>query len=209
MKNLLFTLALLISFASFGQIKDFKSDDPLLVYDDGETYNSTKVYYSNAYDHHKDRLVFFNDDQRVYIKIDRVKEFGDLYEKGMNKAIEWFNVAKENNVPNLEKDVDWKFKTNGGMVYDSSTFKSAGVTDGEFKVSIAIGDRGDSNNYRYRVYQTDEYRVYRAFADIGLVILNRDGGLELANKLIDFCKNYEKYVNLAIDKFNGKDDLFN
>jgi hypothetical protein len=202
-------LLLFIPFVCIGQIKDFTSDDDILVYDDGETYNSTKVYYSNRYPSHKDRLVFINANQRVYIKFDRVKEFGELYEKGMNKAIEWFKIAKEKNVPELEKDMEWKFKTNGGMLYDASSFENVAPTDGEFKVRISIGDRGDSNNYRYRVYQTDEYRVYSAFADIGLVILNRDGGLELANKLIDFCKNYETYVNAAIDKFNSKDDLFN
>jgi hypothetical protein len=208
MKKLLL-LIFLIPLMSTGQIKDFKSDDDLLIYDDGQTYNSTKVYYSNRYNHHKDRLVFINDNQRVYIKLDRVKEFGELYEKGMNKAIEWFKVAKENNVANLEKDMEWKFKTNGGMLYDASSFESVAPTDGEFKVRIKIGNRIESNNYRYRVYQTDEYRVYSAFADIGLVVLNREGGIELANKLIDFCNNYETYANAAVDKFNSKDDLFN
>lgn len=201
---------MLIPLSSVGQIKDFTSDDDILVYDDGETYNSTKVYYSNRYPSHKNRLVFFNDNQRVYIKLDRVKEFGELYEKGMNKAIEWFKVAKENNVPKLEKDMEWKFKTNGGMLYDASSFESVEPKDGEFKVRIEVDGRfGDDINYRYRVYQTDEYRVYSAFADIGLVNLTKEKDLELSKKLIDFCNNYETYVNAAIDKFNGTDDLFN
>ena len=82
MKKLILLL-LFIPLVSFGQIKEFNSDEELLVFDDGQKYNSTKVYYSSKYSFQRDQLSFKNGYQSVYIKINRIKEFGDLYEKGM------------------------------------------------------------------------------------------------------------------------------
>ena len=208
MKKLILIL-LFIPTVFTGQIKEFVSDEQLLVFDDGKKYNSTKVYYQSKYSFQRDQLTFKDGYQRVYIKMNRIKEFGDLYEKGMNKAFEWAKIARENGVPELEKSMEWKFKTDGGMLYDASSFETSGKKDGEFEVIIRTNEKKDYINYRYRVFQTDEYIVYTAFADLGLVILSDEEDLNAAKKFIDFCKNYETYVNAAIDKFNSKDDLFN
>ena len=205
----LFLLLLFIPTVFTGQIKEFVSDEQLLVFDDGKKYNSTKVYYQSKYSFQRDQLTFKDGYQRVYIKMNRIKEFGDLYEKGMNKAFEWAKIARENGVPELEKSMEWKFKTDGGMLYDASSFETSGKKDGEFEVIIRTNEKKDYINYRYRVFQTDEYIIYTAFADLGLVILSDEEDLNAAKKFIDFCKNYETYVNAAIDKFNSKDDLFN
>tara|TARA_B100000989_G_scaffold236042_1_gene182895 strand:+ start:507 stop:1133 length:627 start_codon:yes stop_codon:yes gene_type:complete len=202
-------LLLLVPIFVFGQIKEFDSDEELLVFDDGKQYNSTKVYYKSKYSFQRDQLSFKDGYQSVYIKMNRVKEFGDLYEKGMNKAFEWAKIARENGVPELKKSMDWKFRTDGGMLYDASSFESSGKKDGEFEVTIRTDKKQDYINYRYRVFQTDEYIVYTAFADLGLVILSNEEDLNAAKKFIDFCKNYETYVNSAIDKFNSKDEMFN
>ena len=61
----------------FSQIKEINSDKELLVYDDKDMYNPTRVYYDSK--NHKDKLIFFNDNQRVFININRVIEFGELY----------------------------------------------------------------------------------------------------------------------------------
>ena len=208
MKKLILLL-LFIPLGFTGQIKEFNSDEPLLVFDDGQKYNSTKVYYNSKYSFQRDQLSFKDGYQSVYIKMNRIKEFGDLYEKGMNKAFEWAKIARENGVPELEKSMDWKFKTDGGMLYDASSFETSGKKDGEFEVVIRTNKKKDYINYRYRVFQTDEYTVYTAFANLGLVILSDEEDLNAAKKFIDFCKNYETYVNAAIDKFNSKDNLFN
>ena len=209
MKKLLLLL-MLIPLMTVGQIKDFVSDDKLLVYDDGQKYVTTKVFYETKYDFERDQLSFTQGNQRIYIKMSRIKEFADLYEKGMNKALEWAKVARENNVPEVKKSMDWKFKTDGGMLYDASSFKTVGKKDGEFEVIIKIDKKKDYINYRYRVFQTDEYIVYSAFANIGLVNnLSKPEDLKVAKQFIEFCRNYETYVNAAIDKFNSKDDLFN
>ena len=208
MKKLILLL-LFIPLGFTGQIKEFNSDEPLLVFDDGQKYNSTKVYYNSKYSFQRDQLSFKDGYQSVYIKMNRIKEFGDLYEKGMNKAFEWAKIARENGVPELEKSMDWKFKTDGGMLYDASSFETSGKKDGEFEVVIRTNKKKDYISYRYRVFQTDEYTVYTAFANLWLVILSDEEDLNAAKKFIDFCKNYETYVNAAIDKFNSKDNLFN
>lgn len=206
MKKLLLVLLCLPLF-SFSQIKDFDSDKNLLVYDDGNQFIPLKIYYNNGIDN-KDKLFFSLNKQIVLIKLDRLAEFGELYEKGMNKAIEWYNVAQENNVLSLDKDVDWTFKTDGGVISEAYSQHYSKPKTGSFKVSIELEGISPGNNYRYRVNQTDEHNVYSAFADIGMYVLTREKDLENAKKLIDFCKNYEKYVNEAIDKFNSIDNLF-
>ena len=65
----------------------------------------TKVYYKSKYSFQRDQLSFKDGYQSVYIKMNRVKEFGDLYEKGMNKAFEWAKIARENGVPELKKSI--------------------------------------------------------------------------------------------------------
>ena len=204
MKKLLLIL-LCLPMIGFAQIKDFNSDENLLVY-----YDATirlKVYYNNNIEM-KDKVFFNLDNQIVLIKLDRLAEFGELYEKGMNKAIEWYNVAKENNIPSLDKDVDWTFKTDGGVLYELSSGHYSEPTTGNFHVSIDLEGIGAGNNYRYKVIQKDEHNLYSAQANIGVYVLTREEGLENAKRLIDFCKNYEKYVNEAIDKFIKKDSLF-
>ncbi|MEE2931688.1 MAG: hypothetical protein VX370_04090, partial [Bacteroidota bacterium] len=61
MKKLLLIL-LCLPMIGFGQFKAFDSGKELLVYDDGERFNSTKVYYDNK--HYKNKLIFYNDNQR-------------------------------------------------------------------------------------------------------------------------------------------------
>ena len=206
MKKLLLILFITPLFA-FSQLKDFDSDESLLVYDDGNQFIPLTIHYNNGIDN-KDKLFFSFNNQIVLIKLDRLAEFGKLYEKGMNKAIEWYNVAQENNILSLDKDVDWTFKTDGGVIYEASSNHYSKPKTGSFKVSIELEGISPGNNYRYRVLQTDERNVYSAFADIGMYVLTREKDLENAKRLIDFCKNYEKYINEAIDKFNIKDNLF-
>ena len=205
MKKLLLIL-LCLPIIGFGQIKEINSDKELLVFDDKEMYNSTKVYYDSK--NYKDKLIFFNDNQRVFINISRVIEFGELYEKGMNKSIEWYEVAKKNDVKELEKDMDWTFKTDGGILYNGVSFYYSAPFEGFFKVRITLDGYSTGPNYRFRVMQKDENEIHSEFVDIGLNIVSRDGDLKKAKMLINFCKNYEKYVNEAIDKFNRKDNLF-
>ena len=205
MKKLILLL-LFIPLFSFSQINDIDYDEELLVYDDGNEFVSTKVYYLSK----PQVLIFRTDKQSVYINIERVKEFGELYKKGVDKAIEWAEVARENKVMDVEKKMDWNFKTDGGMVYDASTFKTVEPNEGEFLVNIQLTKRKTFINYRYRVLLSDEYNVYTSFANVGLVIIGdkKGEGLKQANQFIDFCLNYENYVNQAIDKFNSKDSLF-
>lgn len=205
MKKLILLL-LFIPLFSFSQINDIDYDEELLVYDDGNEFVSTKVYYLSK----PQVLIFRTDKQSVYINIERVKEFGELYKTGVDKALEWAEVARENKVMDVEKKMDWNFKTDGGMVYDASTFKTVEPNEGEFLVNIQLTKRKTFINYRYRVLLSDEYNVYTSFANVGLVIIGdkKGEGLKQANQFIDFCLNYENYVNQAIDKFNSKDNLF-
>ena len=52
MKKLILIL-LFIPTVFTGQIKEFVSDEQLLVFDDGKKYNSTKVYYQSKYSFQK------------------------------------------------------------------------------------------------------------------------------------------------------------
>ena len=156
-----------------------------------------------------------NNRQTIHLSPESLEKLGEALEKVLQKANEWYDIAQENSVKTLDKEIPVKgYTTDGGYIYDSGN-KSTDDKD-EFKFKFSKYE--DRASISIEVFQMNG--VYSNFFRIGSICIKDCESsvssrllakervqLEKLNNFIVFAKNNKSILDKKIN--STKQDLFN
>jgi hypothetical protein len=177
-----FALVMSVGFAN-AQVKEVEVYNTNQV----DTYNRIKVVYhtpNSEYNFLKNKfeLTSFGN-QSIYLTPENMKVLSSELSRIYDKGKEWMNVAESNAIEKVDKRGEpTSFITNGGMIYDSRTFKSAEPTQATFGF-----ERFRNYNYiKLSVFQQSQTKVYNAFFSLTFEITKDEVALK---DFIEFLNN--------------------
>jgi hypothetical protein len=199
MKNTLkISLVILIALMSNlvnGQVK--KVD----VYKASLTNSSVEViYHTKDNDYIKDIFELKQGDQRFYVFPENMSILATEMRKAFQKSLEWDSVAVSNNIEKVMKDNnETEFLTDGGMLYDSQTFKTVSPTKANYRFERFYSEykKRSFSFMNFGVRQFSDSRVYRAYFGISFELYN---DVEEFNKFMSFLDNCVEISNEIVSK---------
>jgi len=205
MKKVILSLfAIAMSVSAIAQVKEvevFKTSQ-------NSKYDQlTVIYHTKDADYRKDMFEIKAGEQRIYLSSENMKNLATELRKAHKKCLEWDSIANVNDIAKVMKDNNpTSFVTDGGMLYDTRTFKSVSPTAADYRFERFYSDYNKKSftYMNFGVFQFSDTRVYNAHFGMTFEI-NAD--VKAFNDFLNFLDNCVQVSNeiVAKDKMN----LFN
>jgi len=134
------------------------------------------------------------------------RKAAESFENAYNKAVEWNQVADDNNVEKLTKVMPFTFFTTRGMLEDSG-YESVGPKKAEFEFERFVMNGKTYSYLKTSIWQNGEYNVRSAFFQFPSIDVRDE---KMVSKFLNFL-NFMKSNKSIIEEKIGetKADLFN
>jgi hypothetical protein len=200
MKKLILLL-LLVPIITIGQISEQE-----IPFDNYEPRKYSKMEISFGGKYTDDVWSFRKGDQRINFTPDDLEKAAESFENAYNKAVEWNQVADDNNVEKLTKVMPFTFFTTRGMLEDSG-YESVGPKKAEFEFERFVMNGKTYSYLKTSIWQNGEYNVRSAFFQFPSIDVRDE---KMVSKFLNFL-NFMKSNKSIIEEKIGetKADLFN
>lgn len=205
MKKLFITI-LLFAFTFSLNAQEMKSDQTIKV---GEwvksKYSKLPITFGGKYN----ETTYEIKSRKDYIQMTQsaLIQMRKTYLEAYDKAVEWMELAKSNNVKKLEKEMKLSFKTSGGMIEDSG-YEVVGVSKSRFEVSFWYDKYDSIQNYDFycKIFQSGDYNVRSSDFWFPHVRLNDSISVKEFKRVMDIILNSKENTLKSINE--TKSDLF-
>jgi hypothetical protein len=200
MKKLILLL-LLVPIITIGQISEQE-----IPFDNYEPRKYSKMEISFGGKYTDDVWSFRKGDQRINFTPDDLEKAAESFQNAYNKAVEWNQVADDNNVEKLTKVMPFTFFTTRGMLEDSG-YESVGPKKAEFEFERFVMNGKTYSYLKTSIWQNGEYNVRSAFFQFPSIDVRDE---KMVSKFLNFL-NFMKSNKSIIEEKIGetKADLFN
>jgi hypothetical protein len=200
MKKLILLL-LLVPIITIGQISEQE-----IPFDNYEPRKYSKMEISFGGKYTDDVWSFRKGDQRINFTPDDLEKAAESFDNAYNKAVEWNQVADDNNVEKLTKVMPFTFFTTRGMLEDSG-YESVGPKKAEFEFERFVMNGKTYSYLKTSIWQNGEYNVRSAFFQFPSIDVRDE---KMVSKFLNFL-NFMKSNKSIIEEKIGetKADLFN
>ena len=205
MKKLFITI-LLFAFTFSLNAQEMKSDQTIQV---GEwvksKYSKLPITFGGKYNETIYKIKSKED--YIYMTQSALLQMRKTYLEAYDKAVEWMELAKSNNVKKLEKEMTLSFKTSGGMIEDSG-YEIVGVSKAKFNVSFWYDKYDSIQNYELycKIFQADKHYVRASSFWFPYVRLNDSTSVKEFERVMEIILNSKENTLKSISE--TKSELF-